>query len=135
MKESEQSRTALGAVVIRAVHQIIDDDPRILENPVSVRLLTSESIAQIQADPRRYRTPQAKVLRSHLVLRSRYAEDELYDAARCGIRQFLNLENELKRSDFHEVKFLKPGAAADRYYKGRTDLPPPKKVRLCMAYS
>ena len=64
MKESEQSRTALGAVVIRAVHQIIDDDPRILENPVSVRLLTSESIAQIQADPRRYRTPQAKVLRS-----------------------------------------------------------------------
>jgi O-methyltransferase involved in polyketide biosynthesis len=89
MKESEQSSTALGAAVIRAVHQLIDDDPRILEDPVSVRLLTSECIAQIQTDQRRYRTPQAKVLRSHLVLRSRFAEDELCEAARSGIRQFL----------------------------------------------
>jgi len=43
------------------------------------------------------------------------------------------LERDLKGMGFQDVRFLSPDEARDRYYKGRTDLPAPRKVRLCVA--
>ena len=91
MKENRPSDTALGAAVIRAVHQLIDDPPPILSDPVSPRLLAAEILESIKSDPGRHRTPQAKGLRSHVVLRSRYTEDQLQEASANGIRQFINV--------------------------------------------
>lgn len=91
MKEDQPSVTALGVSVIRTVHQLIDNPPLILEDPISPRLLSKETIESIHRDADRHQTPQAKGLRSHIVLRSRYAEDQLHIAAESGISQFISL--------------------------------------------
>jgi methyltransferase (TIGR00027 family) len=91
MRDDQSSTTALGATIIRAVHQLIDEVPPILEDPVSVRLLREDVVRQIQERPEDHRTSQAKGLRSHVVLRSRYAEDELHQAVESGITQFVSL--------------------------------------------
>jgi len=43
------------------------------------------------------------------------------------------LKAELMSVGFREVSFLDPVKAAATYYKGRTDLPAPRKARLCEA--
>ena len=91
MEADRPSDTALGASIIRTVHQLIDDLPLILEDPISPKLLAEETLDGIRAWPARYRTPEAKGLRSHVVLRSRYAEDRLHRAVQSGVSQFVNL--------------------------------------------
>ena len=91
MKEDQSSGTALGVCFIRAVHQLIDAVPHILEDPVSPLLLDQEVIQRIETHPEVQRSLQARALRSHVVLRSRYAEDRLFVAFKSGIRQFVSL--------------------------------------------
>ena len=45
----------------------------------------------------------------------------------------MELRQELLNCGFSEVAFLSTDEAARRYYVGRSDLPAPRKVRLCMA--
>jgi len=71
------------------VHQLLDGPPRILDDPVSVRLIGPETAARIVADPGRFREPRLAALRRHVVLRSRYAEDRLAEAVAAGVRQFV----------------------------------------------
>ena len=91
MRDGEGSSTALGVSVIRTVHQIVDDSPHILEDTVSQLLLDDATVGQIQRGSERFRSNEARSLRSHVVLRSRYAEDELHEAAIRGVRQFVSL--------------------------------------------
>ena len=79
MRDGEGSSTALGVSVIRTVHQIVDDSPHILEDTVSQLLLDDATVGQIQRGSERFRSDEARGLRSHIVLRSRYAEDELHE--------------------------------------------------------
>ncbi len=90
MAEGESSRTALGVAARRAVHQLVDATPRILDDPVVLRLLDPAYLDRIAADPR-HRSAPAKALRAHLLLRSRYAEDRLSKAVERGIRQYVLL--------------------------------------------
>ena len=91
MREDQSSRTALGVCLIRAVHQMIDEVPHILEDPVSPLLLDRETVRKIETQPEIQRSLQARALRSHVVLRSRYAEDRLLLAFKAGIREFISL--------------------------------------------
>ena len=84
---AEASRTALGVASLRAAHQLLDGQPRILDDPVAVRLIGPEGVARITAHPGRLREPRLAALRCHVVLRSRYAEDRLAGAVRAGVRQ------------------------------------------------
>jgi methyltransferase (TIGR00027 family) len=81
------SRTALGVAALRAVHQLLDGDPKILEDPVAAHLLDAEVFQQIQTNPARVNEPLARGLRSHVVLRSRFAEERLEQAVRRGVGQ------------------------------------------------
>ena len=85
------SRTADGVAMVRAVHQLLDDEPRILDDPISLRLIGPERVAAIRAHPDRSAQPAAAGLRSHVVLRSRYAEDRLEAAAGRGVGQSVTL--------------------------------------------
>lgn len=85
------SRTAAGVAMLRAFHQILDDAPRVLEDPVVLRLLGSEAEAAMRDNTDRYRSPAAAALRSHVLLRSRFAEERLHLAVRRGIRQAVSL--------------------------------------------
>jgi methyltransferase (TIGR00027 family) len=85
--ERNSSRTALGVAALRAVHQLLDGEPKILNDPIAAHLLDADALQQIQADPTRIREPLARGLRSHVVLRSRYAEDRMAEAVQRGVRQ------------------------------------------------
>jgi methyltransferase (TIGR00027 family) len=65
----------------RAAHQVLDRPP-VFEDPMALRILGSEA-GELPSD-----MPQ---LRAFLAARSRYAEDELADAAARGVRQYVVL--------------------------------------------
>jgi methyltransferase (TIGR00027 family) len=77
--------------VLRAAHQLVDGEPKILDDPVSVRILPPEVVSGIRANPFRLSAPAAVALRSHVLVRSRYAEDRARDAAARGVRQMVAL--------------------------------------------
>ena len=77
--------------MLRAVHQLTDQMPKILDDPVTWQLLNPSIIHQIRTDPTRFQTSQALALRAHVVIRSRYAEDRLAEALSRGIRQYILL--------------------------------------------
>jgi len=91
MKDDHPSTTALGATMIRALHQLIDETPHLLEDPISPLLIGDQAVRQVLAAPEKHRSLQARGLRSHIVLRSRYAEDQLRAAVESGVSQFVNL--------------------------------------------
>ncbi len=91
MNSQEASRTALATAYLRAVHQLLDATPRILDDPIAVRLLGEDASRKICEFAERYQIPEAKALRSHVVLRSRFAEDRLADAVQRGVSQYVIL--------------------------------------------
>jgi methyltransferase (TIGR00027 family) len=81
----------MGVAVIRTVHQLLDDKPLLLEDPISRLLIGDEGVREILDKAEKHSTTTARGLRSHVALRSRYTEDELCLASQSGIGQFVNL--------------------------------------------
>ena len=81
----------MGVAALRAAHQLLDGEPKLLDDPVILRLLPPEFKANIRQNPGAYRTPLSSRLRSHVLLRSRYAEDCLAEAFARGVRQYILL--------------------------------------------
>lgn len=85
MEKDKPSRTSEGAAVHRAVHQLFDDEPKILLDPITLRLVEMPVGIDLHVEASRQ-------VRSRLVLRSRYAEDCLAEAvAERAIGQYLIL--------------------------------------------
>ncbi|MGO8700149.1 MAG: SAM-dependent methyltransferase [Limisphaerales bacterium] len=85
------SRTALATAYLRAAHQLLDAPPRVLEDLAAVRLLGKDASQNICQAAERYRSPETSALRSHVVLRSRFAEDRLAAAVQRGASQYVIL--------------------------------------------
>jgi methyltransferase (TIGR00027 family) len=85
------SRTAIGVAALRAVHHVVVGLPKILDDTAVIPLLGSTIVDRVLSDRARLDAPGARALRSHVVLRSRYAEDRLAEAVQRGLRQFLVL--------------------------------------------
>jgi Leucine carboxyl methyltransferase len=91
--EERPSVTAEGAAVMRALHQTLDDEPKILDDPISPRLVDTHSdfyqsrlkLLELLPAPTRLR------LKATFVMRSRFAEDRLAEAATNGLRQYVVL--------------------------------------------
>jgi len=88
MEYGRPSATAQGAAILRAAHQILDQ-PLILDDPIALRMIGTESQSLLQSDPERFR--DRRFLRAFVALRSRYAEDELARAVGRGVRQYVIL--------------------------------------------
>lgn len=89
MEHNRPSTTSEAAAVQRALHQSLDDEPKILVDPIATRMVDvpSDSDVLVKAGGAAF-----KALRSRIVMRSRYAEDCLLDAAaRHATRQYLLL--------------------------------------------
>jgi methyltransferase (TIGR00027 family) len=91
MSDQNASRTALGTAYMRAAHQLLDSPPRILEDPLAVRLLGPAAVKRINETAQSYQTPARRALRAHVVLRSRFAEDQLAAAVHRGVTQYIIL--------------------------------------------
>lgn len=91
MPERHASRTAQGVALFRAAHQLLDARPLILDDPIALALVGPSGERAIRDDPDRFQTPGARALRSHVVIRSRFAEDRLALAAGRGVTQCIIL--------------------------------------------
>ncbi|MDR3418564.1 MAG: hypothetical protein P4L83_20530, partial [Nevskia sp.] len=79
MESGRPSATARSTALSRAAHQLLDH-PRVLEDPIALRIIGPDAAASIQAASERFTQGIARYLRAFLVARSRYAEDELRKA-------------------------------------------------------
>jgi len=91
MTDRDSSNTAVGVAWLRAAHQILDDAPRILDDPAIVTLLGPETESNVRRAATQYAHPAARALRAHVVTRTRYAEERLEQAVRRGIAQYVVL--------------------------------------------
>lgn len=91
MCDHKVSRTAIGTAYLRAVHQLFEPQPRILDDPTILTLLGPVALQRIKDRADHYRTPEMAALRAHVVLRSRFAEDRLAAAVLRGITQYVIL--------------------------------------------
>jgi methyltransferase (TIGR00027 family) len=86
MEKERPSATAQGAAIVRALHQTLDDEPKILDDPIAVRLAREElqhhKLASFLIGRR---------IRAMFTLRSRYAEDCLAESLGNGIGQYVLL--------------------------------------------
>lgn len=91
MTEMKESRTALGVAWMRALHQVLDSKPLILEDAPIVELLGRYYVDRASKATDRFQSPGSRGLRSHVVLRSRFTEDRLEDSVTRGVEQFVIL--------------------------------------------
>jgi methyltransferase (TIGR00027 family) len=86
MQTGRASRTALRVAIRRAAHQLIDQ-PRVLDDPIAVRLIGNG----FARDMERAMHKVARDFRLFLVARSRYAEDRLAGSVAQGVNQYVVL--------------------------------------------
>ena len=92
MHEVNPSRTALRVALRRAAHQVHDEKPLVLDDPLAVRILGEEFHEELKRTPDKVKRPFSAALRAFVVVRARLAEDTLAAAVRdLGVRQYLVL--------------------------------------------
>jgi methyltransferase (TIGR00027 family) len=89
MEQPRRSRTVEIPAIMRALHQTIDDDPKILTDPIAARLILGDDDHQWLAPLLDH--PFAKQWRAGFALRARYAEDCLAEGVRDGVKQYIIL--------------------------------------------
>lgn len=89
MEPKQRSRTLELPAIMRALHQTLDDDPKILTDPIARRLIDAND------DPKWLALllshPFAKQWRGGFALRARYTEDCLAEGVQRGVRQYVLL--------------------------------------------
>jgi len=85
------SETAIRVAAMRAVHQLIDGDPKIIADPVAVDLIRAASEEALHVELVTHDEPAKRHLRANFALRSRFAEDRLKEAVRRGVSQYVVL--------------------------------------------
>src|ERR1019366_7610774 len=83
MESGKASKTALGVAIRRAAHQLMEQ-PRILDDPIAVRLVGSGFPHQME----RAMHPVGRDFRAFMAVRSRYVEDQLAVAVAEGVTQY-----------------------------------------------
>jgi len=89
MQEGKFSRTARRVAIRRAAHQLLDQ-PRVLDDPLALRIIGSEAEEALRSDPKEDHA-FSRAFRAFMAARSRYAEDELAQAVDRGVRQYVVL--------------------------------------------
>lgn len=90
MEFNTPSRTAQGAAMHRAAHQLIDR-PTVFTDPLALKIIGDEAASELRAgrDPRAM--TQSQGLRLFIATRSRFTEDCLAEAMARGVRQYVLL--------------------------------------------
>src|SRR5580700_6523867 len=89
MQEGKFSRTAQRVAIRRAAHQLLDE-PKVLDDPLALRIIGTEAAAALRSDPKEDHV-FARAFRAFMAARSRYAEDELARAVEVGVTQYVIL--------------------------------------------
>lgn len=81
------SKTALGVGSLRALHRLVDAQPWVIDDPVSLALFGDAARQLAHRDPSWGTDPARIMLRAHVLVRSAFAEDRLRAAVARGVRQ------------------------------------------------
>jgi methyltransferase (TIGR00027 family) len=84
--EARPSLTAWSVARRRSAHQVLDEPPKVLNDPLALRITGGEWRPR-EDEPEAF----SRALRSFMVARSRYSEDELERAVAAGVAQFVVL--------------------------------------------
>jgi methyltransferase (TIGR00027 family) len=76
---------------MRALHRIVDREPWVLDDPVSLALFGDLVRARLEAQPDWLQDARSTALRGHVLLRSAFAESRMRDAVERGVRQCVAL--------------------------------------------
>jgi methyltransferase (TIGR00027 family) len=74
----------------RAARQILDN-PKIFEDPLALRIIGAEAKSRLRSSLAQYQKPAERAFRAAVILRNRYAEDELVRSIQRGVRQYVIL--------------------------------------------
>jgi len=85
MQEGKFSKTAQRVAIRRAAHQLLDE-PKVLDDPLALRIIGVEAAAALRSDPKEDHA-FARAFRAFMAVRSRFAEDELARAVESGVPQ------------------------------------------------
>jgi len=114
------SRTAIGAAMQRAAHQLLEQ-PRVFDDPLALTILGDDLLNSLRLNLEQYRSPLSRFLRAALVTRSRFAEDELARAYDKGIRQYLllgaGLDSFAYRNPFEDLRVFEIDHPATQAWK------------------
>jgi methyltransferase (TIGR00027 family) len=133
------SRTALRVALRRAAHQLYDAPPLILDDPIAVPILGPYA-SEIERTPDPAPTQKARPfsigLRSFLVARSRYAEDQLAKAVANGVTQYVllgaGLDTFAHRNPYPRLRVFEVDHPATQQWKrdllASTKLPTPANL-------
>src|ERR1700730_16777585 len=93
MEEDRASRSAEGAAIQRALHQTVDEKPKILDDPVATRLVdpSSDFYKSLMEGLERMPPSLKRERRGYSGMRSRYTEDCLGESLPRGVRQYVIL--------------------------------------------
>ena len=116
MQIGRASRTALRVAIRRAAHQVIDR-PRILEDPIAVRLIGPG----YDRDMERAMHHVARDFRLYMSVRSRYAEDRLGGQVAVGVEQYVvlgaGLDTFAYRNPFLQLRVFEVDYPATQQWK------------------
>lgn len=116
MKIGKASRTALRVAIRRAAHQLVER-PRILDDPIAVRLIGSG----FARDMERAMEPVARDFRAFMAVRSRYAEDKLIAVVAEGLTQYVvlgaGLDTFAYRNPFSSLRVFEVDFPATQQWK------------------
>jgi methyltransferase (TIGR00027 family) len=79
------------AAMVRAMHPLLDGRPLVFEDPLAERLLGPQMRSRLHSGAEEFRAEGMLLIRSMMLIRSRFAEDELADALTAGTRQYVIL--------------------------------------------
>jgi len=85
---------------LRAAHQVLDDDPKILDDPLVLALLGDDTRAQVLHEIERHSSWYMKRARTLTIVRSRFTEDQLRIAIDRGVSQYVILGAGLDTSPY-----------------------------------
>ncbi len=107
MESGKPSYMADRTAYLRAAHQVLDDDPKILADPLAVGLMGSNAESDIKGDIEFLQGPILRRARTFMVVRARYTEDCLQQAIKSGIEQFVILGAGLDTFAYRSAESIK----------------------------
>jgi methyltransferase (TIGR00027 family) len=119
MLEGNFSRTAQRVAIRRAAHQLLDQ-PKVLDDPLALRIIGAEAAEELRANPKEHHA-FARAFRAFMAARSRYAEDELARAVANGVRQYVvlgaGLDTFAYRNPYPELRVFEVDHPATQAWK------------------
>jgi methyltransferase (TIGR00027 family) len=119
MQEGKFSRTAQRVAIRRAAHQVLDY-PRVLDDPLALRIIGVEKAGELKSNPKEDHK-FSRAFRAFMAARSRYAEDELARAVANGVMQYVvlgaGLDTFAYRNPYPELRVFEVDHPATQAWK------------------